>query len=120
MPAYDAMMTFAKLLEMLALAGETLSSLLDGLPSYSLMRREVFTSWESKGTVMRALLETHQGDGVDSTDGLKITWDQGSRWVLVIPDQEEPVLHLFAEGDGEADCRAILDTYEAEIKKSAL
>jgi hypothetical protein len=30
------------------------------------------------------------------------------------------VLHLYAEGDGEADTRAILDTYEAEIKKSAL
>lgn len=120
MPAYDAMMAFAKLLEMLALTGMTLSELVDGLPSYSLMRREVFTSWESKGTVMRTLLETHQGDGVDSTDGIKISWDQGSRWVLVIPDQEEPVLHLYAEGDGDADCRAILDTYEAEIKKSAL
>lgn len=114
------MMTFAKLIEMLALTGETLSSLVGKLPTYYLERREVFTSWENKGTVMRVLLETHQGDGVDSTDGIKVTWDGGKRWVLVVPDQEEPVLHLYAEGDGEADTRAILERYEAEIKKSAL
>jgi len=119
MPAYDAMMAFAKLMEMLARTGEALSGLLEGLPSYYLMRRAVYTSWEAKGTVMRLLLETHQDESVDSTDGVKISWDDGHRWVLIIPDQEEPVLHLYAEGDGEADCKAILDRYEAEIKKSA-
>jgi phosphomannomutase len=69
---------------------------------------------------MRVLLETHQGEGVDSTDGVKISWDGGRRWVLILPDQEEPVLHLYAEGDGESDTRAILDNYEEQIKKSAL
>lgn len=120
MPVYDAMMTFARLTEMLAVTGETLAGLLEALPPYTLMRREVFTSWENKGTVMRELLEKHQGDTVDSTDGVKISWDDGSRWVLVVPDQEEPVLHLYAEGDGEADARAILDTYETEIKGYSL
>jgi mannose-1-phosphate guanylyltransferase/phosphomannomutase len=120
MPAYDAMMAFAKLLEFLQRADGTLSDLLGSLPTYSLMRREVYTSWEAKGTVMRVLLETHQGEGVDSTDGVKISWDGGRRWVLILPDQEEPVLHLYAEGDGESDTRAILDNYEEQIKKSAL
>lgn len=119
MSAYDAMMAFATLLEMLALTGTTSSGLMESLPEYHLMRREVFTSWENKGTVMRQLIESHQEDGVDSTDGLKVSWDSGKRWVLVIPDQDEPVLHLYAEGDGEADCKAILDTYESRIKSSA-
>ncbi len=116
MPVYDAMMAFAKLSEMLSLTGETLSGMKDALPSYCLMRREVLTSWENKGTVMRLLLEKHQGAGVDSTDGIKVSWDGGARWVLVVPDPEEPVLHLYAEGDGETDARAILDRYEEEIK----
>lgn len=120
MPAYDAMMAFCKLLELLSVTNEDLSELLASLPSYSLMKREVYTSWETKGTVMRVLLEKHQQDALDSTDGVKISWDGGSRWVLVIPDPEEPVLHLYAEGDGESDTRALLDTYESEIKKSAL
>lgn len=119
MPAYDAMMAFGKLLEMLAARGEGLSTMVARLPGYHLMRRQVFTSWENKGAVMRQLLETHQGPEVDSTDGIKISWD-GGRWVLVLPDQEEPVLHLYAEGKNEEDCVEILDEYEAEIKRAAL
>lgn len=118
MPAYDAIMTFAKLLEMLAARGEGLSELVAGLPAFYTMRRQVFTSWESKGTVMRQLLETNQGPTVDSTDGIKISWDD-ARWVLIQPDQDEPILHLYAEGLSEEDCRETLDRYEAEIKRSA-
>ena len=118
MPAYDAMMAFAKLLEMLAVRSEPLSRLAAGLPVYFVRKREVFTSWESKGTVMRLLLEEHQGPGVDSTDGMKVSLD-GGRWVLVLPDLEEPVLHLFAEGKNEEDCEEMLDEYESRIKRAA-
>jgi mannose-1-phosphate guanylyltransferase/phosphomannomutase len=82
------------------------------------MRRQVFTSWEHKGTVMRQLLEANQGPQVDSTDGIKISWDE-DRWVLIQPDQDEPILHLYAEGRSEQDCRNTLDKYEGEIKRSA-
>lgn len=119
MSAYDAMMAFGKLLEMMAVSGENLSRLASRLPTCYLERREVFTSWENKGTVMRELLEAHQGHGVDSTDGVKISWD-GGRWVLVVPDREEPVLHLYAEGKNEDDCVEILEEYEERIKTSAL
>jgi len=117
LPAFDAIMTFAKLLELLSSAGEPLSSLVSELPTYHIMRREVITSWENKGTVMRQLAESNQGGEVDSTDGLKISWGP-DRWVLILPDGEEPVLHLYAEGRDEGDCREILDRYEADIKKS--
>jgi len=119
MPVADAIATFAKLLEMLALSGVPISEMLPSLPSYHMMRREVVTSWENKGTVMRHLLEKHAGDGIDSTDGVKITWAE-DRWVLVLPDQEEPVLHIYAEGSDERECRDILERFEAEIKRSAL
>ncbi len=119
MSAYDAMMAFGRLLEMLAAGGESISKAASRLPRYYLGRRQVFTSWENKGTVMRQLLEAHHGLGVDSTDGVKISWD-GGRWVLVVPDQEEPVLHLYAEGKNEEDCVEILDDYEERIRTSAL
>jgi mannose-1-phosphate guanylyltransferase/phosphomannomutase len=118
MPVYDAMMTFSRMLEMLAATEESLGLLAMDLPAYHLMRREVVTSWENKGAVMRQLMETNQDDGIDSTDGMKISWDR-SRWILILPDQEEPVLHLYAEGNDEEDCREILDRYEAEIKQSS-
>lgn len=119
MPVADAIITFAKLLEMLAASGEAISGMLPAMPPYHIMRREVVTSWENKGTVMRHLLEKHAGDGLDSTDGVKITWAR-DRWALVLPDREEPVLHLYAEGSNERECRDILERFEAEIKRSAL
>ncbi|MFH1149922.1 MAG: sugar phosphate nucleotidyltransferase [Actinomycetota bacterium] len=114
MPAYDAMMAFARLLEFLALAGESLSAIVEGLPEFHLQSRVVYTSWENKGTVMRELLEAHAEERLDTTDGVKINLSDRS-WVLVLPDPDEPVLHLYAEGDGEVDCQAILDRMEAEI-----
>jgi mannose-1-phosphate guanylyltransferase/phosphomannomutase len=65
---------------------------------------------------MRQLLEEHEGDEIDSTDGMKISWDK-NRWVLILPDQDEPVFHMYAEGRDEEDCRESLDRYEAEIRK---
>lgn len=118
MPAYDAIMSFAMLLELLASAGQGLSELKGAIPPYHVMRREVVTSWENKGTVMRRLVEKHHEGEVDSTDGIKVMMGS-DRWVLVLPDQEEPVLHLYAEGGDEAECRDILNRYEAEIKRTA-
>ena len=116
MPVYDAMMTFARILEMLAATGDRLGQLKQNLPAYYLTRREVVASWETKGAVMRQLLEEHEGDEIDSTDGMKISWDK-NRWVLILPDQDEPVFHMYAEGRDEEDCRESLDRYEAEIRK---
>jgi mannose-1-phosphate guanylyltransferase / phosphomannomutase len=116
MPAYDAMMACAKLLEMLASCGLGISEVLSGLPSFEMKKREVFTSWEKKGAVMRRLLEQHHGDGIESTDGIKITWDD-RRWILVLPDEDEPLLHLKCEGQSEKDCEEILNWGEEEINR---
>jgi mannose-1-phosphate guanylyltransferase/phosphomannomutase len=117
-PAFDALLSFTKLLEMLAETDSELSDLLDRLPRYDVMREEVYTSWENKGLIMRQLIEMHQDEVVDSTDGMKVFMGD-SRWILILPDQEEPVLHLFAEGRSEDDCRETLDRYRRVIEKSS-
>jgi mannose-1-phosphate guanylyltransferase/phosphomannomutase len=55
---------------------------------------------------MRHVAERHSGDRVEDTDGLKVF--DGSDWALVIPDPEDPVTHVWAEGgsDSEAEQRA--------------
>jgi len=53
--------------------------------------------WALKGTVMRVLNERYAEGDVDVTDGIKIFDDRG--WVQVLPDADEPVIHLYAEGD---------------------
>jgi mannose-1-phosphate guanylyltransferase/phosphomannomutase len=49
-----------------------------------------------KGTVMRVLNERYAGANVDLLDGIKVFDDRG--WMQVLPDPDEPLIHIFAEG----------------------
>jgi mannose-1-phosphate guanylyltransferase / phosphomannomutase len=49
-----------------------------------------------KGTVMRMLNERFTDGDVDLTDGIKIFDERGS--IQVLPDPDEPLLHVYAEG----------------------
>src|SRR5207244_6282668 len=53
LPAYDAVMSLAKLLELLATANTMLDAVVDRIPPAHIARRDVPTPWEAKGTVMR-------------------------------------------------------------------
>jgi mannose-1-phosphate guanylyltransferase / phosphomannomutase len=50
--------------------------------------------------VVRVLNERDAEADVDLRDGIKIFDDRG--WVQVLPDPDEPVVHLYAEGDSTA------------------
>ena len=99
MPAFDAMAAFATLLELLATTGQRLSKVVASLPRTCVAHESVATPWEQKGVVMRLLIEEAEGDVV-LIDGVKVVTAGG--WVLVLPDPEEPVTHIWAEADTDA------------------
>jgi mannose-1-phosphate guanylyltransferase/phosphomannomutase len=45
---------------------------------------------------MRVLNERLAGQDLDLTDGIKVYDERG--WMQVLPDPDEPLLHLYAEG----------------------
>jgi mannose-1-phosphate guanylyltransferase / phosphomannomutase len=101
LPAYDASASLCKLLELLAGVEETLSELVAKLPRPTLIHRQVQCPWALKGTVMRVLNERYANGNVDVTDGIKIFDQRG--WVQVLPDADEPLVHLYAEGESTAE-----------------
>jgi mannose-1-phosphate guanylyltransferase/phosphomannomutase len=96
LPAYDAVASLCKLLELLAPQERPLSELVAELPASTLVHRDVQCSWALKGTVMRVLNERFANANVDLLDGLKVFDDRG--WAQVLPDPDEPVIHIYAEG----------------------
>jgi mannose-1-phosphate guanylyltransferase/phosphomannomutase len=96
LPAYDSMASLCKLLELLAGIDEPMSALVAGLPRPTLIHRQLQCPWALKGTVMRVLNERFASGDVDLLDGIKIFDERG--WSQVLPDPDEPVLHLYAEG----------------------
>jgi mannose-1-phosphate guanylyltransferase/phosphomannomutase len=96
LPAYDAMAALCNLLELLAPVGGPLSDLVHELPRSTLVHRELHCSWALKGTVMRVLNERFAGESIDLLDGIKVFEERG--WMQALPDPDEPLIHIFAEG----------------------
>lgn len=109
LPAYDAIMTFCKIMEYLAKAKLPLSKIVEGLPEYHMAHKNTYCSWESKGVVMRRLIERSRDKQRDLVDGVKIYED--NRWILVIPDQEEPLFRVFAEADSDKRAETEVNNY---------
>ncbi len=100
LPAYDAMASLCKLLELLAPIGRPLSELVADLPESHVVHRRVPCPWSQKGLVMRVLTERLKDRDVDLSDGIKVLDERG--WAQVLPDPDEPVVHVYAEGSDEA------------------
>jgi mannose-1-phosphate guanylyltransferase/phosphomannomutase len=117
LPGYDAVASLAKLLELLAPVNRPVSELVAELPEPTLVHYQVPCPWALKGLVMRVLNERLAGRDLDLTDGIKLFDERG--WAQVLPDPDEPVIHLYAEGETREqseelarEVRALVDEIE--------
>ena len=111
LPAYDGVASLAKLLELLAGVRTPISKLVADLPRPTLIHRQLACPWTRKGLVMRLLNERLAGRDLDLTDGIKLLSERG--WAQVLPDPDEPLLHLYAEGATEAESNEL----EQEVRE---
>jgi mannose-1-phosphate guanylyltransferase / phosphomannomutase len=109
LPAYDGVASLCKLLELLAPVQRPLSQIVAELPKSTVVHRQVRCPWARKGTVMRVLSERLKGRDVDLLDGIKIFEENG--WAQVLPDPDEPLVHVYAEGATDADAARIEAEY---------
>ena len=114
LPAFDAAGALLKILDLLARHDRTLAEVVSGLPKVHVAHETVVTPWEQKGLVMRSLVEM-AGRDVLLIDGVKVMHDDG--WALALPDPEEPVTHVWAEGSSDADARRLAQEYSRRIRQ---
>ena len=113
LPAYDGTATLAHVLDLLAATGRKLSAVVADLPTVHLAHEEVPTPWERKGAVMRELVERQGNATVVLVDGVKVVGDDG--WVLVLPDPERAITHVWAEAGDAAGAEALAAEYVEAI-----
>jgi mannose-1-phosphate guanylyltransferase/phosphomannomutase len=116
LPAYDAVATLAKLLDLLAATGRSLSSVTRELPRVHVAHQVVPTPWERKGGIMRETLTQAKDLDLVLVDGVKVLHPDG--WALVVPDPEDPVTHVWAEGDTDQAARQLAQEYARRIRHS--
>ena len=105
LPAYDAVASLCKLLELLAPVRRPLSELVADLPEPTLVHRQLPCPWALKGVVMRVMTERLRDRELDLLDGIKVFDKRG--WAQVLPDPDEPVVHIYAEGRTREDSKAL-------------
>jgi mannose-1-phosphate guanylyltransferase/phosphomannomutase len=117
LPAFDALMSLGKLLELLATSTVPLSEQVAGIPSSTLVHKTVGCPWSLKGTVMRTVTEELQrDDGHDLSllDGIKVFYKGG--WAQILPDADEALFHVYAEGVDSDASEQMAEGFVARVR----
>jgi len=114
-PALDGLFAIAKTLELLAAQGVRLSEVVRQLPRYYTAHRKVTCPWEKKGQIMRVLNEQYRVSESQVVDGIQIDLS-GDEWVLILPDPDQPVFHLYAESSSTDQAQALVDKYARVVE----
>lgn len=115
--AADAMYSVAKILEMMARTDVRLGEIEAALPRLASSQRAVNCSWEHKGKVMRNIMHHSEGKRRDLVDGVKIYFDDEKDGiaVLLIPDKERPLFHIYSQAREQKIADQIVTDYEKKI-----
>ena len=111
LPAFDGAAAMVRMLELLALDGTQLSKVVGSLPRLSPRDDRETIGAEERSCGHRKAVRGH----VDLVDGVKVHHDQG--WALALPDPEEPVTHIWAEGGTAADAKRLAQEYARRIRQ---
>jgi mannose-1-phosphate guanylyltransferase/phosphomannomutase len=117
LPSFDAAAALVKLIGLLGQASESLAGVMGRIPDIPLLHREVETPFEQKGLVMRTLMEQLNDEGADLVliDGIKARTADG--WVLVVPDPEDPLTHVWVEAHDQAGSEKLAEAYVARLER---
>lgn len=112
--AFDGMFTIAKLMELAASAGTPLSRELAAVPQSAYLQVCIPCAWEMKGGIMRKMSEDSLEREATFIDGIKVHF--GEEWVLVLPDQYIPCLHIVAEARDHKGAQRLITEYQKKVE----
>ncbi|SHI58879.1 sugar phosphate nucleotidyltransferase [Lutispora thermophila] len=73
-----------------------ISKLIDSIPEYYYLKKEINCDWKDKGRIIREIAFGANQEDIELIEGVKIKDSRG--WALVLPDNERPVFNIYAEG----------------------
>ncbi len=112
--AFDGMYAIAKTIELVAAGGLPVSKCLANIPFRAFLQAKVPCMWEMKGSVMRRMSEDSVDKEATFIDGIKVNF--GDDWVLVLPDQYQPFIHIMSEAKDEDTARQLLAAYQEKVE----
>lgn len=109
----DGAMSAAKILEILA-GGMKLSEVTAKVPEYHTSKVKIPIT--SPARIMDALSEKLRDEQVDTTDGLKLWYDDG--WVLIRPSGTEPLIRIYAESKTQQRTAELIKRFSELVQEA--
>jgi mannose-1-phosphate guanylyltransferase/phosphomannomutase len=113
--AFDGMFAIAKTIELAAAGSMPISGYMEEIPFRTFLQTKVPCMWEMKGGVMRRMSEDSSDKEAEFVDGIKVNF--GEDWVLVLPDQHHPFIHIISESKDENAALQLLNTYQEKVER---
>lgn len=111
---FDALYAIPKILELSARCGQSLADIRLSLPRRSYLQNTLPCPWQCKGGIMRKMSEVSVELEADFTDGIKVSIN--GDWLLLLPDQYRPLVHLIADSASENRARQLLEQYTDKVR----
>jgi len=112
---YDVFAATAKIINYISKENTTLSAVVNSIPEFHLVKKNIDCPWDAKGKVMRSLTQEKTENKMELFEGVKIHHDKG--WVLVLPDADEPVCTIYTEGVSAEVAESLSEMYVDKIRE---
>jgi phosphomannomutase/phosphoglucomutase len=116
-PVRDGAMATAFMLEIMASAGERLSTLMERLPRYFNVKDKLPCPSRLKSKALKLLEKDVKGLKTETIDGLKI-WHTDRSWILIRPSGTEPVYRIFTEARSQDEALSLTSRYKKLISRA--
>ncbi len=109
----DGLYSIACVMDFLARTGTGLQRVMDVLPNCYMSTDTVSCPIESKGRIMRRLMDEMKGQELELIDGIKVKCEDG--WALILPDVDHAVFKLIAQGSTKDRATELTEMYKHKI-----
>lgn len=113
----DSVAGMGLVLSLLNQGRTSLSSIVDALPAYAIVKRKVdLAKKEDAAPAVEALRKAYAAERLDTQDGVRIDFLSSRAWLHVRASNTEPIMRLIAEAPTEAMASQILDDAQRHIR----
>ena len=120
-PGPDAISALMMLLALMSDTELSLSQLNSRIPATSVLSRTVTVPWHRRASAMKAVRQEAEAAGdceLDTLDGLRAVDTDGS-WCLVLPEDDQACLTLYAEAADRPAAERLLTRWQRVVESAS-
>ncbi|WP_323431819.1 sugar phosphate nucleotidyltransferase [Lutispora sp.] len=102
---HNSIWTLGYLLEYMNRENIGVAELMDEIPEYYYLKKEISCDWKDKGRIIREIAFGSNLEDIELIEGVKINDSRG--WALLLPDGEKPLFNIYTEGYTEEMAREL-------------